>query len=227
MQALVARWAIALLVVLIVMGGTYWAGGVEERAKHRETKATHAEALRQLADRAADVAAKAAAASKAVARERKASDERLKEATDAADREARDLRDALRRGEQRLHERWVCAAPGPGTGGPAGDAGEADPAGRFDSAARIAHAADHDAAVIEWLWESWRADRAAVIAAGCAVEAGANRAAAAAPAPPQPVDKSPAGGPWAISGQPRGSKAAVNDRFSGLHALHHRWRETP
>lgn len=153
-------------------GAGKWEGKYDvEVAAHKATKAAHAATLGELASKTAAVAAKAKAASTQVQKDRRRADEILQETKHAAQRRETDLVAALRRGEQRLQERWACDLPGPAAGGTAGDGREADPAGRFDSAARIVGAADVDAAVIDWLWASWKADRQAVVAAGCAIEA--------------------------------------------------------
>ena len=116
------------------------------------------------------VAARAKAASDTVAMEREAADRKLKETTREADRREAALRADLRRGAVRLQDRWACDPSGSAAGGAASHAGQAGAEGRYDSAARIVAAADHDAAVIEWLWASWQADRKAMLAAGYAVE---------------------------------------------------------
>ncbi|WP_218185469.1 hypothetical protein, partial [Stenotrophomonas pictorum] len=116
------------------------------------------------------VAAKAKAASQTLAASRRDNDTRYQEALNDAKRAERDLAAALRRGDVQLQPQWSCDSPGPGAGGVAANAGQASATGRYDSAARIVAASDADAALIDWLWNGWRADRQAVIAAGCAVE---------------------------------------------------------
>ena len=143
----------------------------EERTAHAATKASHAEVIADLAAKARHAADLARQASERAKTDRAAADARHREELTDAKREADRLRAALRSGSAELQDRWTCRVPGAGQGGAAADAREADPEGRFDSAARIVEAGDHDAAVIEWLWESWRAERSAVIAGGCAVEA--------------------------------------------------------
>lgn len=172
------RWGlIALLAVLLLALGYRWgastwqdkhAGEVAARAADN---AGHAATLQRLADSTAAVAAKAKAASKAVADSRAAADTRYEKALNDAKRAQSDLAAALRRGDVQLQPQWSCAAAGAVPGSVAPDAVQASAAGRFNSAARIVGAADADAAVIEWLWDGWQADRRAVIAAGCAVEA--------------------------------------------------------
>lgn len=168
------RWLlIALLVVLgYRLGAGHWRGEyTAEVAARAADNAAHAATLQRLADSTAAAAAKAKAASEALAVSRAESDTRYKKARDDAKRAQTDLATALRRGDVQLQPQWSCAAPGPLAGGAAPDAVQASAAGRFNSAARIVGAADADAAVIEWLWNGWQADRRAVIAAGCAVEA--------------------------------------------------------
>lgn len=173
-----ARWAAVVLAGLLVLalgyrwGGSHWrdkyAGEVQARAQE---SARHAATLERLAEASAAVAAKARVASDALAVSRREADEKYKEALDDAKRYERDLAAALRRGDVQLQPQWSCAAPGPFAGGVTRDASQAGAAGRFNSAARIVAATDADEAVIEWLWSRWEADRKAVIAAGCAVEA--------------------------------------------------------
>ena len=179
------KFIAALLLVALLIGLGWYAGAgkwqrkydasvqahAREIAAHKATKANHAAKLDQLANATQAVAARAKAATETAKHARAAADKRYQEALDAAKREADDLRTALRRGEQRLHERWSCDSPGATAGGSAGGAGKADAQGRYDSTARIVGAADDDAAVIAWLWDGWMSDRQAVIAAGCAVEA--------------------------------------------------------
>ena len=172
------RWGlVALLAALLVVmgyrwGGSHWKGEYTAEVQARAAEnAKHAATLQQLADASAAVAAKVKAASTALAADRQANDTRFQKAQDDAKRAQRDLAAALRRGDVQLHPQWACPAPGPFAGGAATDAVQASAAGRANSAARIVGAADAYAAVIEWLWAGWQADRRAVIAAGCAVEA--------------------------------------------------------
>lgn len=172
------RWgAVALLAVLLVVmgyrwGASHWKGEYTAEVKARAAEnAQHAATLQQLADATAAVAEKAKAASVALAHSRAEADTRYQKAVNDANRAERDLAAALRRGDVQLHPQWSCAAARPLAGGAAPDAVQASAAGRSNSAARIVGAADADAAVIEWLWAGWQADRKAVIAAGCAAEA--------------------------------------------------------
>ena len=171
------RWGlIALLVGLVVVlgyrwGADHWKGEyTAEVAGRAADKAAHAATLQRLADASAAVAARAKAASDALATSRAESDTKYQKALNDAKRAERDLAAALLRGDVQLQPQWSCAAPGPFAGGVTPDASQAGAAGRFNSAARIVGAADADAAVIEWLWNGWLADRQAVISAGCAVE---------------------------------------------------------
>ena len=171
------RWGLAILVAgLLVFGGYRWGESrwhdkyTAEVQAHAEDRGAHAAQLQALADATEAVAARAKAASDTVAMEREAADRKLKETTREADRREAALRADLRRGAVRLQDRWACDPSGSAAGGAASHAGQAGAEGRYDSAARIVAAADHDAAVIEWLWASWQADRKAMIAAGYAVE---------------------------------------------------------
>ncbi|HEY4531527.1 MAG TPA: lysis system i-spanin subunit Rz [Luteimonas sp.] len=139
-----------------------------ERAAHVDTKASHAAMLADLAAKARHVADLARRASDRVKTDREQVDARHREEMNHAKNEADRLRAALHSGAVELQDRWTCRVPGAGEGGAATDAGEADAEGRFDSIARVSQAADEDAAVIEWLWASWSADRQAVIQGGCA-----------------------------------------------------------
>lgn len=172
------RWAlIALLAILLLALGYRWGAGhwkgeyTAEVAGRAADNAAHTATLQRLADASAAVAAKAKTASDALAKSRAQSDSKYQKALDDAKRAERDLAAALRRGDVQLQPQWSCPAAGSGAGGAAADAVQASAAGRFNSAARIVAAADADAALISWLWDSWKADRDAVIAAGCAVEA--------------------------------------------------------
>lgn len=172
------RWAlIALLAVLLVVLGYRWGAGHwkgeyrAEVAGRAADNVAHAATLQSLADATAAVAAKAKAASQTLATSRQENDTRYQKALKDAKRAEGDLAVALRRGDVQLQPQWSCAPSGAGTGGVTPDAIQASTAGRFNSAARIVAAADQDAAVIDWLWNGWLADRQAVIAAGCAVEA--------------------------------------------------------
>lgn len=169
--------AVLLCATMLFMGGCNhgagkWRGKYDEEVSaHIATKDRHAATLRYLADQAKAVAAKAKAAGEQAKVDRKAADDRYREAKGEAQRNANALAAALRAGKQRLSATWSCPAAGSGAGGAAAHAAEARAAGQFDSAARIVAAADADAATLTWLWDSWLADRKAVIAAGCAVEA--------------------------------------------------------
>ncbi|WP_057633631.1 hypothetical protein [Stenotrophomonas humi] len=168
---LIAALAVPLVVLGYRWGASHWQGKYEAEAKaHTDDNAAHAATLQGLADATAAVAAKAKAASQTLATSRQENDTRYQEALKDAKRAKGDLAAALRRGDVQLQPQWSCTAPGTGTGGAAPNAVQASAAGRFNSAARIVAAGDADAAVIDWLWSGWKADRDAVIAAGCAVE---------------------------------------------------------
>ncbi len=168
------RWVVALvLVALLLFAGHRW-GASTWKDKHADAVAKQerlAAVIGELADKTAEVARRAKAASGAVRKSRAAIDKQHREELDDAKRREDSLRADLRAGSRRLQPWWDCGPPGPGAGDVAADAGEADAGRRADSAARIVGAAERDAAVIGWLWDSWKADRDAVIAAGCAVEA--------------------------------------------------------
>lgn len=165
----IAKWSLIGVAVCVLLLVTYSKGGQSERDAHQATKQAHAETLRALADRAKRAERLAAEASQAVAKARSAADDKLTEAKADAKREADALRADLRAGRVRLQDRWTCPVRGAGPGGDPAGTGETDAAGRFDSLARVHAAVASDAAVIEWLWESWMADRKAVIDGGCAV----------------------------------------------------------
>lgn len=166
---LLARYGAALLLLAICAGGLWKCGRDSERTAHDATKAKHAAVLASLADKAREAADKADRASIRVREERAAIDARHQEELTHAQVEADRLRADLRSGRIRLQERWACPVPRAGQGGDSAGTGAADPASRFDSAGRIVGAADQDAAVIDWLWESWMADRKAGIDGGCMV----------------------------------------------------------
>ena len=152
-------------------GADKWQGKFDgEVAAHNATKASHKAVVDNLAALTKAAEDKAKSASDAVKRDQVQAAKQLKEATDEAKRNARDLRAALRSGKQRLSDTWACPASA-GASDAAAGASEARAEGQYDSAARITEAVESDAAVIEYLWNGWMADRKAVIDAGCAVEA--------------------------------------------------------
>lgn len=167
---LILKWSIGTALLCILLLVAYYRGKASEADAHAQTRADHAAVLATLAEKARAAAVRASEASAAVRAYRASADNRLKEVQHEADREADRLRADLDAGRRRLQDRWACAVPGAGQGGAAADAGEADAAGRHDSAVRIVRAADHDAAVISWLFDAWAADRRAVIEGGCATE---------------------------------------------------------
>lgn len=178
-RAAVVPYALAIKVGLVfVLACAMFIGGcnhgqaklADEQAAHKATKAAHADVLKDLAEKTQAAANKARAASEVARKDRQAADQKLKGAQREAQRNADLLAAALRDGKRRLSPVWACDSPGSGAGDAAAHAGQAGAAGRYDSAARIVAAGDADAAVIDWLWDGWMADRKAVIAAGCAVE---------------------------------------------------------
>lgn len=161
-----------LLAGLLVFGGCRWQANNDKAEIQAQTaRADKAEdAIKALARLTREAATKAKDASVTVKRASEAADKSLKEKTNEANRNAAELARALRAGKQRLSDVWACPVPAGQSGGVAADAGQAAAERRADSAARIVAAADADAAVIDWLWDRWKADRRAVIQAGCAVE---------------------------------------------------------
>lgn len=162
-----------LLAGVLVFGGCRWQGKRDARAiaEAQAEAATLQAALAEAQRLTQQAQAKAKAASEQAAAASAAADTKLKETTDEANRNAADLAAALRTGERRLRDLWACRAADGDAGSAAADAGQADAAGRADSAGRIAGAVAADAALIDWLYDRWQADRQAVIAAGCAVVA--------------------------------------------------------
>lgn len=162
---------VAVYGVGYAMGSNKWQGKFDtEAAEHVATKASHKAVVDNLAALTKQAEDKAKSASNAVKRDQAQAAKQLKEATDEAKRNARDLRAALRSGKQQLSDTWACPASA-GASDAAAGASEARTEGQYDSAARITEAVESDAAVIEYLWNGWMADRKAVIDAGCAVEA--------------------------------------------------------
>lgn len=155
-----------LLCGLIGLGYAY----SSERAAHEADNADHARVIARFTDAAKKAEQDAKAAEAQAVMERESADAKYNKATKAADDARRNLASALRAGTMRLQDKWACTMPIPAKGDAATDAGQADAAGKYDSAARIVAAADADAAVIDWLWDGWQADRRAVVAAGCAVD---------------------------------------------------------
>lgn len=174
-----ARWAAGLLLALLVLafgyrwGGSHWRGEYQAEVQARATEnAKHAATLQQLAEATAAVAAKARAASTALAAARQANDTRYQKALNDANRAERDLAAALRRGSVQLRPEWACGSPGAGAGGAAPFAAGQDAAAELRAAGAanlIAGAARADA-WIGWLQRELTDTRQAVIAAGCAVE---------------------------------------------------------
>lgn len=155
-----------LLCGLIGLGYAY----SSERAAHEADNAAHARVIAHFTDAAKKAEQDAKAAEAQAVSERESADAKYDRAKNEADDARRNLASALRAGTMRLQDKWACTMPIPAEGDAATDAGQADAAGQYDSAARIVAAADADAAVIDWLWDGWQADRRAVVAAGCAVD---------------------------------------------------------
>ena len=171
------RIGLVLMLVAALIGIGWYAGASRWERKydseveaHKATKAEHSRVLTDLANKTRAVATKAKAAAVQAKEDHKAANRKFEDATREANRREAALRADLRRGAVRLQNRWTCDSPRASVGEASAHADQAAAEGRFDSAARIVAAADADAAVIDWLWESWQADRRAVISAGCAVE---------------------------------------------------------
>ena len=175
------RWAVGLLLALLVLafgyrwGGSHWRGEYQAEVQARATEnAQHAATLQQLAEATAAVAAKARAASEKLAQSRRENDTRYQKAINDANRAERDLAAALRRGSVRLRPEWSCGAAGAGTGGAAVFAAGQDAAAdlRWAGATHLVAGGDRADAWIGWLQRELIDTRRAVVAAGCAVEIG-------------------------------------------------------
>ena len=124
----------AIVLAILVVFGLGWNRGADrwqgkfdgEVAAHKATKSEHARVIRDLADKTKAVAAKAKAAGEQAKADRKAADQRFKEATDEAAKARTALARALRDGSVRLREEWTCPAAGPAEGGAAATAGRQD-----------------------------------------------------------------------------------------------------
>lgn len=146
------------------------AGLADEKAAHQATKQHYADVLEGLRAKTQRAATLAEQASKALASSQKANDERFEHAKRQAQHDQADLRRRLRNGTVRLQPWWTPDLSGRAIGQGAADAGQADAAIRFDSASRIIGAGDRDAAMMGWLYESWKAEHDAGLKAGCFVE---------------------------------------------------------
>ena len=175
------RWAVGLLLALLVLafgyrwGGSHWRGEYQAEVQARATEnAQHAATLQQLAEATAAVAAKARAASEKLAQSRHENDTRYQKALNDANRAERDLAAALRRGSVQLRPEWSCGAAGAGTGGAAVFAAGQDAAAdlRWAGATHLVAGGDRADAWIGWLQRELIDTRRAVVAAGCAVEIG-------------------------------------------------------
>lgn len=173
------RWGlvVALAVALVALGyrwgGSHWRGEYQAEVQARAAEnAKHAATLQQLAEATAAVAAKARAASTALAAARQANDSRYQKAINDANRAERDLAAALRRGSVQLRPEWACGSPGASTRGAAGLARGQDAAAelRWAGATHLVAGGDRADAWIGWLQRELIDTRQAVIAAGCAIE---------------------------------------------------------
>ena len=129
---------LALLLVWFHGYGTgrdKWQGKYDtEAAEHVATKASHKAIVDNLAALTKQAEGKAKSASEAVKRDQAQAAKQLKEATDEAKRNARDLRAALRAGKQQLSDTWACPASA-GSGDAAADAAETHAASQYTSIA--------------------------------------------------------------------------------------------
>ena len=156
------RWATAIGIVVIAFGIGYAKGGNKWQGKydaevlaHKATKDEHKRVIGGLAALTKAAADKAKAASVIAKGERKANDQRFKDAQHEAEQAKRDLRAALRRGTGpvRLRDEWTCPAAGSAQGGTAAAADREDAAAdlRATGAADLIAAGDEADRWIIWL----------------------------------------------------------------------------
>ncbi|WP_173407578.1 hypothetical protein [Xylella fastidiosa] len=159
------------LVLRVPYGMGYRAGASEWQAKFTKADSEYRALRDQIAKTEQAIKAKTDAASQQLKANRENIDEALKQAkADAAQLRSK-LTAALRAGHVRLRQEWSGCVQPAAASGVATHAAAADARRRTDGAGRIVAATATDAAVITGLWNAWKADRDAVIAAGCAVEA--------------------------------------------------------
>lgn len=137
-------------------GAAKWEGKYDDEvAAHNATKAAHKGVIDNLAALTKAAAEKAKAASVVAHGERKANDQRFKDAQNEAEQAKRDLRAALRRGTGpvRLRDEWTCPAAGSAQGGTAAAARRQDAAAdlRAAGAADLIAAGDEADRWIVWL----------------------------------------------------------------------------
>jgi hypothetical protein len=135
-------------------GRDKWQGKFDaEAAAHVATKQAHAVVLRDLANKTKAAEAAAKAASLQAKTDRKANDDRYKEATREATQARNALARALRSGDVRLRPEWACDSPRPAEGGTAGFAGRQDAGAdlRAAGAADLVAAGDAADNWITWL----------------------------------------------------------------------------
>lgn len=163
-RAAVAPYMLLIkLGLVVVLAASMFIGGCNhgaakldaEEAAHKATKAAHKGVIDNLAALTKAAADKAKAASVVAKGERKANDQRFKDAQHEAEQAKRDLRAALRRGTGpvRLRDEWTCPAAGSAQGGTAAAAGRQDAAAdlRATGAADLIAAGDEADNWITWL----------------------------------------------------------------------------
>ncbi|AIC13751.1 hypothetical protein P910_003350 [Xylella fastidiosa Mul-MD] len=176
LQPLKVLGALACLLCLLLLlrvpyGMGYRAGASEWKAKFAEADSQYQTLRNQITTAERAMKVKTDAASQQLKVNRENVDEALKQAKADAVQLRSELAAALRAGHVRLRQEWSgCVQPAP-SGSAAAHATDADARRRTDGAGRLVAATATDAAVITGLWAAWKADRDAVIAAGCAVEA--------------------------------------------------------
>lgn len=176
----IARWAAVLVLTICCAWFWHGQGAAKWESKFNTEQAAHQAALKAqaavldgLAKATADTAAKARAATLALADERADNDDRYNKKVDDAKQARSDLAAALRRGDVQLQPWWQCgAAPGSDPGAAAALAEGEDAAADLraaDTAATVEDA-DHADAWIGWLQDELTSTRRQAVAAGCAVQ---------------------------------------------------------
>ena len=160
----------AAIASALVFGGCRWQSKLDKAdiMEARQAAANLQTAVDALAAKTAEAEAKANAATNKLQDATNEADRIKAEADKRADVDARKLAAAIKRGTVRLSDTWACPAPA-GASQAANDAAKARSESMAGSAGRIIAATDADRATIDWLHARWKADRDAVIAAGCTV----------------------------------------------------------
>ncbi|HHW4685701.1 MAG TPA: hypothetical protein ACQGQG_10500 [Xylella sp.] len=169
-RRLLLALAVMLSVALPYAVG-YSAGASRWKAQAQAAQEQNRTIREQMLRATQESRARANAVSADVKAQRKKTDEALEQAKAAADKLRGDLAAAVRAGRVQLRPEWSGCVPPAGAGPAATHAAKADAARRADSAGRIIAASATDAAVMTGLWDAWKAEHDAVIAAGYAVEA--------------------------------------------------------